>query len=63
MWTKEERKAVFETLGKYINKGKIPGKLLIEEAKENSGEALENRDWKAVKNFIKNFLFSSKQKR
>ena len=51
-WTKEEREAVHEHLGKFIRLRQLPGKRHCDEAKKDS--RLKNREWSTIKYYIKN---------
>ena len=49
-----EIRAVEKTLMHFIESGKVPGKSDCVDCITASPEALENRDWKAVKFYVKN---------
>ena len=58
-WTSDEKKAIFEEMGQYISRGKVPGKVACENTIRKHSDVLKSRDWKAIKYFIKNFKSSS----
>lgn len=52
-WTKDEKDAVFEHLGKFIRQGKLPWKHHIETCKKNALGRLDKRPWKSIKYYVK----------
>lgn len=61
-WTTEECAAVEKHLKKYIVLNQVPGKLDCELCISAEPESLKNRDWKAVKYYVKNRITSVKRK-
>ena len=53
-WTREEKRAVLDHLGRFISSGVVPGKGPCEESIKRSQGALSSRSWTAVKFFVKN---------
>ena len=53
-WTEEEKDAVFKHLSSFVRQGRFPGKRDCENCFPKSNGALERRDWRAVKSFVKN---------
>lgn len=53
-WSKMEICAVEKTLLDFIQTGKVPGKSDCEACIKTSPEAFKNRDWKAIKFYVKN---------
>lgn len=61
-WTPEECAAVGRHLRNYIVKSQVPGKADCERCITAEPQALRNRDWKAVKYFIKNRISALRRK-
>ena len=55
-WSPEEKKAVFKHLSETIRKKKVPGKMECERCIQKSKPALDQREWTAVKYFVKNVI-------
>lgn len=62
-WNKHEIQAVEKHMMKFINNRKIPGKADCTRCKEAELLALKNREWSALKFYIKKSNLRSKQKR
>lgn len=58
--TKEEKDAVFKNLGAFGKNEKMPGKRDCENCITQCEGVLVNRDWKAVKNCVKNIISRAK---
>ena len=52
-WTQEERQAVHNQLSPFIRRSTVPRKRDCEKCKE-AERALDGRDWKSIKYFVKN---------
>lgn len=61
-WTPEECGAVQKHLKRFIIMNQVPGKAECERCIEAEPEALKNRDWKAVKFFVKNRITALNRK-
>ncbi|XP_013883736.1 uncharacterized protein LOC106532262, partial [Austrofundulus limnaeus] len=61
-WTPEECAAVNKHLRKYIVTHQVPGKLDCERCIAAEPQALSERDWKAVKYFVKNRITTMRRK-
>ncbi|XP_041824505.1 uncharacterized protein LOC121655287 [Melanotaenia boesemani] len=61
-WTSEECGAVQKHLRNFIIINQVPGKKDCEQCISAEPEALKNRDWRAVKFFIKNRIKAMKRK-
>ncbi|XP_041841745.1 uncharacterized protein LOC121654512 isoform X2 [Melanotaenia boesemani] len=61
-WTSEECGAVQKHLRNFIIMNQVPGKKDCEQCISAEPEALKNRDWRAVKFFIKNRITAMKRK-
>ena len=59
-WTKEEKDAVFKYLGEFVKRKIVPGKRECENCIKQSGGLLANRDWKVVKDCVRNVLSRAK---
>jgi hypothetical protein len=53
-WNKEEKQAVHNALENYIRRGVVPGKNDCERCKAEAGGALDGREWRSIKYYIKN---------
>ncbi len=53
-WTREEKKAVLNCLDHLVREGRVPNKSECVNCKEMSAGALDKRDWRGIKYFIKN---------
>ena len=53
-WTREEKQAVHDHLENNIRRGVVPGKKECEKCKNNSNGALDDREWRAIKYYVKN---------
>ncbi|MEQ2254055.1 hypothetical protein ILYODFUR_038940 [Ilyodon furcidens] len=53
-WSQMEICAVEKTLMEFIQTGKVPGKAECDACIMASPEALKNRNWKAIKFYVKN---------
>jgi hypothetical protein len=60
-WTRDEKRAVLEHLDNHIREEKVPNKNECDACKKKSGGALEKRDWKAIKYYIKNQISKRKK--
>ena len=60
-WTKEEKRAVLSELGHLIREGRVPNKKESETCKEKSGGALDNRDWRGIKYWVKSQITKRKR--
>lgn len=56
IWSPEEKKAVFKHLSDTIRKKQVPGKMECEQCIQKSKPALDQREWTAVKYFVKNVI-------
>nr|XP_043874457.1 uncharacterized protein LOC122764223 isoform X2 [Solea senegalensis] len=61
-WTPEEIAAVEKHLMKFIVRQDVPGKADCERCIASEPQALQKRDWKAVKYFIKNRITTMRRK-
>ena len=61
LWSSEEKKAIFMYLGDALKQKRVPGKLECERCIAKSKPALDNRNWTAVKYYVKNVLDRSKK--
>ncbi|XP_073694436.1 uncharacterized protein [Garra rufa] len=61
-WTSDECAAVERHLRKFIVRNQVPGKMDCQHCVDAEAEVLVNRDWKAVKYFIKNRISSIRKK-
>nr|XP_043873421.1 uncharacterized protein LOC122762290 isoform X6 [Solea senegalensis] len=61
-WTPEEIAAVEKHLKKFIVRQDVPGKADCERCIASEPQALQKRDWKAVKYFIKNRITTMRRK-
>ncbi|XP_034565550.1 uncharacterized protein LOC117831136 isoform X1 [Notolabrus celidotus] len=61
-WTTEEIAAVEKHLKKFIVRQDVPGKATCERCISAEPQALQKRDWKAVKYFIKNRITAMRRK-
>ncbi|XP_030211510.1 uncharacterized protein LOC115543093 isoform X1 [Gadus morhua] len=61
-WSDKEVAAVESQMGRFITKGTTPGKEQCEECIRRSPEALKNRDWRAVKYYVRNRIVSLTRK-
>ncbi|XP_014873036.1 uncharacterized protein LOC106936497 [Poecilia latipinna] len=61
-WTPEECAAVNKHLRKYIVTNRVPGKVDCENCIAAEPQVLSNRDWKAVKYFVKNRITTMRKK-
>ena len=55
-WTKEQKQAVHKYLEGYIRRGVVPGKSECEKCKVNADGALDGREWKSIKYYVKKQL-------
>ena len=53
-WMEQEKDAVFKYLSHWIRRGRVPGKVDCDRCISKAGNALERRDWTAVKYYVKN---------
>jgi hypothetical protein len=53
-WTKEEKQAVHNYLEYYIRRGVVPGKSECERCKAEAEGALNSREWRPIKYYVKN---------
>ena len=60
-WTEVEKEAVQKHLGHYIRTFNIPGKRPIDECLA-AETALESRNWKNVKDFVRNLIREAERK-
>ena len=60
-WTSNEKKAVFKYLGHCIRTERVPGKSECESCKTNTKGALDGREWKTIKYYVKNQIEKRKQ--
>ncbi|XP_067230762.1 serine-aspartate repeat-containing protein D-like isoform X2 [Chanodichthys erythropterus] len=60
-WREEERRAVNKRLGKFMAEHRVPGKLDCVKCLEEE-EALKDRTWKDVKNFVHNTIVTLKRR-
>ncbi|CAB3989778.1 Hypothetical predicted protein [Paramuricea clavata] len=60
-WTRDEKRAVLEHLDNHIREEKVPNKDECDAYKQKSGGALDKRDWKAIKYYIKNQIYKRKK--
>ncbi|RXN20375.1 hypothetical protein ROHU_024925 [Labeo rohita] len=61
-WTADECAGVSQRQHKFIIRNKVPGKMECQNCIEAEADALKNRDWKAVKYFVKNRISSIRRK-
>ena len=61
-WTPEDCVAVERHLRKFILRNEVPGKMDCQRCITEEPQALVNRDWKAVKYFIKNRITAMRRK-
>lgn len=61
-WTPEEIAAVEKHLKRFMVRQDVPGKADCERCISAEPQALHNRDWKAVKYFIKNRITAMRRK-
>ncbi|CAM4733678.1 unnamed protein product [Leuciscus chuanchicus] len=61
-WTTDECAAVERHLRKFIVRSQVPGKKDCQRCVDAEAQALGNRDWKAVKYFIKNRISAIRRK-
>lgn len=61
-WTPEEISAVEKHLKRFLVRQDVPGKADCERCISAEPQALQQRDWKAVKYFIKNRITSMRRK-
>lgn len=61
-WTTGECAAVERHLRKFIVRSQVPGKKDCQRCVDAEAQALGNRDWKAVKYFIKNRISAIRRK-
>ena len=56
MWSSKEKEAVFRHLKRFVAKKELPGKLDCLNCIQKSSPVLDNREWTAVKYFVKNVI-------
>ena len=61
-WTKEESAAVQRNMSFFLKKLKVPKKHECTACIDAEPEALKDRDWRAVKFFIKNQISTMRKK-
>jgi len=61
-WTVPEKEAIFKELMDAIIQETVPGKEHCQRCIANSNGALDNRDWRAVKYFVKNEIDRRKRR-
>ncbi|XP_055022443.1 uncharacterized protein LOC129412454 isoform X2 [Boleophthalmus pectinirostris] len=61
-WEKEEMNAVERHMISFIHSCRVPGKDDCDRCLKSEPEALKNRDWKAIKFYIKNRITALKRK-
>ncbi|XP_038140622.1 uncharacterized protein LOC119783267 isoform X1 [Cyprinodon tularosa] len=61
-WTPDECAAVNTHLKRFIRRGQVPGKEECQRCIDAEPQALRNRDWKAVKYYIKNHITALRRK-
>ncbi|XP_077091528.1 uncharacterized protein LOC143742525 [Siphateles boraxobius] len=61
-WTTDECAVVERHLRKFIVRSHVPGKMDCQRCVDAEAQALGNRDWKAVKYFIKNRISAIRRK-
>ncbi|XP_070406966.1 uncharacterized protein [Nothobranchius furzeri] len=61
-WTPEECAAVDKHLRRFIVRSQVPGKEECQRCITAAPEALRNRDWKAVKYYVKNRITALRRK-
>ena len=61
VWRSDEKKAVENSLSKFIKLGKLPGKRVCEETiKKNV--ALQHRTWTMIKGYVRNGIVTAQRR-
>ena len=61
-WTADECAAVERHLRSFIVRSRVPGKMECQRCVDAEAQALANKDWKAVKYFVKNRISALRRK-
>lgn len=61
-WSSQEKKCILANLGHLIRAGRVPNKKECEDCKAKGEGALDRRDWRAVKFWVKNQITKRKKK-